>query len=69
MVLDSSSINATVKDEARRKPTEWADFDLAQDKIPSHFKDSIYFKDHDYWNPNNNRIIWDDRLWLGCSYM
>ena len=38
--------------------------------IPSVYK-SIpgFFKNNNFWDPTNKAIIWDDRLWLGNSYL
>lgn len=43
---------------------------MAAKGIPSVFK-SIpgLFKNSNFWDPTNKAIIWDDRLWLGNSYL
>ena len=69
LIIGSSEINSTVRAYASTRPTEWADFDPEKDQTPAHFKDPRPSSNHNFWDPANDQIIWEYRLWLGCSYL
>lgn len=69
-VLDSDLITQDNKDQSSKMATDiWIKFDLNNNHTPSYYKDTVYFSNHKFWDPKNLRIIWDDRLWLGNSYL
>ena len=61
----------SLQDLALIKATsDWTSFDENDQRgAPSVVKNAALFENKDYWDPNNLNIIWDDKLWLGITYV
>ena len=70
-IVTSNYFPKDIKEEAQRRGgVDWINFALSPSGVPSVFKSiSGFFSNSNFWDPKNKVIIWDDRLWLGNSYL
>lgn len=67
--MRSKLISENVKKVASQKGSnEWIKFN-PNNKTPAVFTAFYKNVNTNYWDPNNTDIIWDDKLWLGNSYL
>ena len=70
LMLRTDLVSNSTKDEARYKATQlWTNFSAnSHVLVPAYFQ-AYELIDDNFWDPKNTYIIWDDRQWLGLSYV
>jgi hypothetical protein len=62
-------INKMVRDKAREIAVkEWTKFENT-DPTPCYYRDRAVISNKNFWDSDNPNCLWDDRLWMGCSYL
>lgn len=69
-VVQSPKVSNELKKEAEgRALSTWKWFSKSDKGTPCFYLDKSWVANKQFWDPTNINILWDDRLWLGLSYL